>query len=155
SEFLLRAAKASVVPWHWHTANEAITVVKGTFTVECEGKKFDLGPGSFTYTPSRLIHRATFSEGSLIALSADGPFDLSWGGGPLTGRKSGEATPVPAAFEPGRIEIEGVPMEAVEVARGGRPGEAPGPGKKVTDPVAVKRLLGALESGRSGQGGAL
>ena len=152
TQLLIRAPKQAVVPWHWHTANEAITVVKGTFTVECEGKKIDLGPGSFTYTPSRLIHRATFSEGSMIAISADGPFDISWAGEPPSARKPGEAMPVPGGFAEDPLEIEGVAIEAVEVARGGRPGEPPGPGKKVTDPAAVKRLLGALKSGRAAQG---
>jgi quercetin dioxygenase-like cupin family protein len=148
TQILIRAAKQAVVPWHWHTANEAITVMKGTFTVECEGKKIDLGPGSFTFTPSRLIHRATFAEDSMIAISADAPFDINWAGAPPTAKKPGEeAAPKPAGLEP--IEIEGVPIEAVEVARAERPGDAPAPGKRVTDPAAVKRILGALKSGRA------
>ena len=53
-----RAAKQAG-PLALDTANEAIMVKKGIL-VECEGKKVDLGPGSFIYTPSRLIHRATF-----------------------------------------------------------------------------------------------
>jgi quercetin dioxygenase-like cupin family protein len=56
TQLLIRATKQAVVPWHWHTANEAITVVQGTFTVECEGKKTDLAPGSFTYTPDPPGH---------------------------------------------------------------------------------------------------
>ncbi len=153
TQLLIRAPKQAVVPWHWHTANEAITVVKGTFTVECEGKRIDLGPGSFTYTPSRLIHRATFTEGGMIAISADAPFDIKWAGAPPTARKPGEAAlPVPAGFEQDPLEIMGVPIEAVEVARAGQPGEAPAPGKKVTDPAVVKRILGALKSGRAPQG---
>jgi quercetin dioxygenase-like cupin family protein len=155
TQVLIRATKQAVVPWHWHTANEAITVVKGTFTVECEGKRIDLGPGSFTYTPSRLIHRATFSEGSMISISADGPFDIHWAGAPPTAKKPGEAAlPKPAGFAQEPLEIEGVPIEAIEVAHAGRPGEAPAPGRKVTDPAVVKRLLGALESGRAAQGAA-
>jgi len=155
TQLLVRATKPAVVPWHWHTANEAIMVMKGTFTLECEGKKVDLGPGSFTYTPSRLIHRATFSEGCMIAISADGPFEINWAGAPPTARKPGEAAmPVPAGFEKDSLEIGGVPIEAVEVARAGRPGEAPAPGKQVTDPAVVKRILGALESGRAPQGAA-
>lgn len=155
THLLLRAPKQAVVPWHWHTANEAITVVKGTFTVECEGKKIELGPGSFTYTPSRLIHRATFTEGCMIAISADGPFDLHWAGAPPAAKKPGEAaTPVPAGVEQAALEIQGVPIEAVEVARMERTGEAPAQGRKVTDPAGVKRILGALESGRAAQGAA-
>jgi quercetin dioxygenase-like cupin family protein len=148
TQLLIRSTKQVVVPWHWHTPNEAITVLKGTFTVECEGKQIDLDPFSFTYTPSRLIHRATFSAGCMIAISADGPFDIHWAGAPPTVKKPGEAaTAKPAGFEQDPLEIEGVPIEAVEIARGGRPGEAPAPGRKVTDPAAVKRILGTLQSG--------
>jgi quercetin dioxygenase-like cupin family protein len=155
TQILVRATKPAVVPWHWHTANEAITVISGTFTLECEGKRTDLGPGSFTYAPSRLIHRATFSEGCTIALNGDGPFDLHWAGAPPTAKKPGEAAmPVPAGFERDPLSIEGVPIEAVEVTRAGRPGEAPAPGRKVTDPAGVKRILGALESGRAARGAA-
>jgi quercetin dioxygenase-like cupin family protein len=150
TQVLIRATKHAVVPWHWHTANEANMVITGTFTVECEGKKFDLGPGSFIYTPSRLIHRATFSDGCMIAISGDGAFDLNWAGAPPTAKKPGEAAiPKPAGVEQDPLEIEGVPVEAVEVVRGGQPGEAPAPGKKVTDPAGVKRILGALKSGRA------
>jgi quercetin dioxygenase-like cupin family protein len=154
TQLLVRATMPAVVPWHWHTANEAITVMKGTFTVECEGRKIDLGPGSFSYAPSRLIHRATFTEGCMIAISADGPFDITWAGAPPTAKKPGETMPVPAGFEQNPLEIEGIPIEAVEVARAERPGEAPAPGKQVTDPAVVKRLLGALKSGRAAQGAA-
>jgi quercetin dioxygenase-like cupin family protein len=155
TQLLIRTTKQAVVPWHWHTANEAITVIKGTFTVECEGKRIDLDSGSFTYTPARLIHRATFSESCMISISADGPFDINWAGAPPAAKQPGEvALPKPAGFEQERLEIEGVPIEAVEVARAGVLGEAPAPGKKVTDPVVVERLVGVLESGRAAQGAA-
>ncbi|TAH35994.1 MAG: cupin domain-containing protein [Planctomycetota bacterium] len=155
TQLLVRATKQAVVPWHWHTPNEAVTVMKGTFTVECEGKKIDLGPGSFTYTPSRLIHRATFTEGSMIAISADGPFDIHWAGAPPAAKEPGETTiPKPAGSEQDLLEIQGVPIEAVEVAPAGRPGEAAAPGQKVTDPAGVKRILGALKSGQAAQGAA-
>lgn len=150
TQLLIRAPKPAVVPWHWHTANEAITVLKGAFTIECEGKRIDLGPGSFTYAPSRLIHRATFGENSMISISADGPFDIQWAGAPPTAKTAGEAAmAVPAGYEEDPLEIEDVPIETVEVARGGRAGEGHAPGKKVTDPAAVRRILDALESGRA------
>jgi quercetin dioxygenase-like cupin family protein len=155
TQLLIRAPKPAVVPWHWHTPNEALTVIQGTFTVECEGKRIDLGPGSFTYTPSRLIHRAAFSEGCMIAISVDGSFDIHWAGAPPTARKPGEAAiPRPAAFEQDPLEIEGVPVETVEVARAGPPDEAHAPGKQVSDAAGVRRILGALKSGRAAQGAA-
>ena len=89
----------------------------------------------------------------MIAISVDGPFDIQWAGAPPTARKPGEAAiPKPAGFEEDPLEIEGVPIEAVEVARAGPPGEAPAPGKKVSDSAGVKRIVGALQSGRATQG---
>jgi quercetin dioxygenase-like cupin family protein len=150
TQLLIRAPKPTVVPWHWHTPNEAITVVAGRFTVECEGKTIALGPGSFTYTPSRLIHRATFTEGCTIAISADGPFDIVWAGAPPAAKQPGDAAkPKSAGFERGPLEIEGVPVEAIEVELAVRPGEAPVPGTKVSDTPGVKRILASLESGRA------
>jgi quercetin dioxygenase-like cupin family protein len=152
TQLLIRAPKEVVVPWHWHTANEAITVLSGTFTVACESKRIELGAGSFTYTPSRLIHEATFTEGCMIAISADGPFDIHWAGAPPKANKPGEALPSkPAGFEQDGLEIEGVQIEAIEVARAGRPGEAHAPATKATDPGAVKRILSALGSSRTTQ----
>jgi len=150
TQILMRAPKQVVVPWHWHSANEAITVLEGTFTVECEGKRVDLGPGSFTYAPSRLIHRATFTEGCRIALSGDSSFDIQWAGAPPAAKMPGElATPKQANAAQGPLEIEGVPIEAIDVARAERPGEMHGPGQKVAEASAVKRILAALESGRA------
>lgn len=154
TQLMIRAPKQVVVPWHWHTANEAITVLEGTFTVECEGKRIDLGAGSFTWTPSRLIHRATFTEGCTIVISADCSFDINWAGAPPTAKKPGDAEVPKPALAADRLEIDGVPIEAVEIVRGGRPGESPPPGKKVPEPAAVKRILGALESGRVAAGAA-
>ena len=155
TQLLIRATKPAVVPWHWHTANEAITIMKGTFTVECEGRSVDLGVGSFTYTPSRLIHRAMFSEDCMIAISADGSFDINWAGAPPSATKPGEAAmPKPASFERDGLVIEGVPVEAVEIARAEGPGEAPAASMKVTDAARVKGILAAIDSGRAARSAA-
>ena len=155
TQLLIRAPKQAVVPWHWHSANEAITVIQGTFTVECESKKVEFGPGSFAYTPSRLVHRATFTEGCRIALSGDSSFDIQWAGAPPAAKSPGEmATPKQANAGQGPLEIEGVPIEAIDVARAERPGEMHGPGQKVAETSAVKRILAALESGRAARGSA-
>src|ERR1700757_2240954 len=48
------------VPRHWHTANETITVLKGTFVVAHDGSEAttELTPGSFAYMPAKMIHEA-------------------------------------------------------------------------------------------------
>jgi quercetin dioxygenase-like cupin family protein len=48
------------VPRHWHSSNESITVVKGTFVVAHDGSddKTVLVPGGFAYMPAKMIHEA-------------------------------------------------------------------------------------------------
>ena len=58
---MIRVPKDSHVPMHWHTANETHTIVKGTFIVECDGKRAVLDQGSFNYMPATMRHRRTES----------------------------------------------------------------------------------------------
>ena len=81
------------VPKHWHTANETHTVVNGTFIIECEGQRLELGAGSFNYVPSRMVHEAwtKADEGALLFITVDRAWDVNWVGGP----------PKPEDFTPG------------------------------------------------------
>jgi mannose-6-phosphate isomerase-like protein (cupin superfamily) len=59
TQLMIRTPKNFHVPRHWHTANETHTVVSGTITFEHEGgQREELGPGSFMYMPSKMIHQA-------------------------------------------------------------------------------------------------
>ncbi len=53
TQLLIRAPKALHVRRHWHSANETHTVISGSATFECAGKKVEFGPGGFNYTPAR------------------------------------------------------------------------------------------------------
>ena len=70
------------VPRHWHSSNETITVLKGTFTVAHDGSpdKTALDPGGFTYMPAKMIHEAwtTPDEDALYFITTDGKFDINW-----------------------------------------------------------------------------
>ena len=48
------------VPRHWHSSNETITVLKGTFVVAHDGSedKTELKAGGFAYMPAKMIHEA-------------------------------------------------------------------------------------------------
>jgi mannose-6-phosphate isomerase-like protein (cupin superfamily) len=72
------------VPKHWHTANETHTIVSGTFIMSHDGKREELGVGSFNYVPSRMVHEAWTKpdEGALLFITVDGPWDLNWVEGP-------------------------------------------------------------------------
>jgi mannose-6-phosphate isomerase-like protein (cupin superfamily) len=85
TQLMIRTPKNFHVPRHWHTANETHTVVSGTITFEDEGgQREELGPGSFMYMPSKMIHQAWTQpdEGSLLFITVDGPWDVNWVDGP-------------------------------------------------------------------------
>ena len=85
TKLMIRTPKDFHVPKHWHTANETHTVVSGTFIMEHEeGKRHELGPGSFNYVPSKAVHQAWTKpeEGALLFITVDGPWDVNWVDGP-------------------------------------------------------------------------
>ena len=84
THLLIRVPKNFHVPKHWHTANETHTVVKGSFVVECEGKRDTLDQGSWNYVPSKMPHEAWTkpNEGALLFITVDSAWDINWVGAP-------------------------------------------------------------------------
>ena len=72
-----------VVPAHWHSNDEIVTVVSGSGAFGL-GDKFDpkllrpLGPGSVVVAPAKHNHFATTKTGMIIQVSAVGPFDMTY-----------------------------------------------------------------------------
>ena len=69
------------VPRHWHSSNETITVLKGTFTVAHDGSpdKTPLAPGGFLYMPAKMIHEAwTGDDGATYFITVDGKWDVNF-----------------------------------------------------------------------------
>jgi quercetin dioxygenase-like cupin family protein len=84
TQLMIRAPKALHVRKHWHSANETNTVIGGTATFACDGKKAEFGPGGFNYMPARMVHEAWVGAGSVTFITADGPWDVNWVEGPPT-----------------------------------------------------------------------
>ncbi len=85
SQLMIRSPKNYHAPRHWHTANETHLVVSGTFIMRHDGgEKEALGPGSFNYMPSKMVHEAWTKpdEGSMEFITVDGPWDLNLMEGP-------------------------------------------------------------------------
>ncbi len=80
TQLMIRVPKNFHVPPHWHTANETHTIVKGTFIMECEGRRAELGPGSFNYMPSKMVHQAWTKpeEETLLFITVDGAWDVNF-----------------------------------------------------------------------------
>ncbi len=84
TSLLIGTPKAIRIRKHWHTANETHTIITGAAKFECEGKKAELGPGSFNYMPAKTIHEAWLPAGSLTFITVDGAWDVNWVEGPPT-----------------------------------------------------------------------
>ena len=85
TQLMIRTPKNYHAPRHWHTANEAHTVISGTFIMQDDGgQRQVLGPGSFNYMPSKMVHQAWTppNEGCLVFVTVDGPWDLNLMEGP-------------------------------------------------------------------------
>lgn len=93
TQLMIRVPKNTHVPKHWHSANETHTVLSGTFVIECEGQRVELGSGSFNYVPKKMVHEAwtKANEGTLLFITVDKAWDINWVGGP----------PKPEDFSPG------------------------------------------------------
>jgi hypothetical protein len=70
-----------VVPPHWHTMTERITVLSGTFYVG-SGDKVDraasqaLALGGFVSLPAKMHHYAWVKTPTVVQIDLEGPFDL-------------------------------------------------------------------------------
>ena len=84
TSLLIRTPKAIHVRKHWHTANESHTMITGTATLACDGKKFELSPGGFNFMPAKMIHEAWLPANSLTFITVDGAWDINWVEGPPT-----------------------------------------------------------------------
>ncbi len=83
TELLLHSPKNFHVERHWHSANETITMLHGTFILKHDGsnKRVTLDqPGSFAWMPAKMIHEAwtTPDEDALYFITTDGKFDINW-----------------------------------------------------------------------------
>jgi quercetin dioxygenase-like cupin family protein len=79
--FLVRAEAPTgcVVPSHWHTSGEQITVVSGVVTIKMtNGKSFELKEGGYAYIPSKHVHQFGCSGPCVHFVQSDGPYDIHY-----------------------------------------------------------------------------
>jgi len=84
TQLLIRTPKAIHVRKHWHTANESHTMINGTATLACEGKRVEIGPGGYNYMPAKMVHEAWLPANSLTFITVDSAWDINWVEGPPT-----------------------------------------------------------------------
>jgi quercetin dioxygenase-like cupin family protein len=82
STILLKATPGCVVAWHYHTAMEQVTVIRGFLEMEMTGHAAaTLGPGGFAAMPGKMAHRfvCTGKKECLLSVMFDGAYDIFWG----------------------------------------------------------------------------
>jgi quercetin dioxygenase-like cupin family protein len=84
TKLMIRTPKAIHIRKHWHSANETHTIIKGLAKFECDGKRSELGPGSFNYMPAKMVHEAWLPADSLTFITVDAAWDVNWVEGPPT-----------------------------------------------------------------------
>ena len=70
TQLLIRSPKALHV--RKHSANETHTVIVGSATFECDGRKAEFGPGGYNYMPARMVHEAWVAAGAVAFITVDG-----------------------------------------------------------------------------------
>ncbi len=81
STFILKAPEHCAVPWHYHTAEEQLVVIRGPVLTEMDGMQSStLGAGGFALMPSKKHHRFSCGSGSecLMVVSFDRSYDIFW-----------------------------------------------------------------------------
>lgn len=69
------------IPAHWHSMDEHVTVLSGTFNIGM-GEALDakasqaLAPGGFVSLPAKMHHFAWTSAPTVVQINLEGPFDL-------------------------------------------------------------------------------
>jgi quercetin dioxygenase-like cupin family protein len=67
------------IPWHWHTPNEHLMLVKGVARVEMkDGKPMTLKEGGFALMPSRHVHQFLCETTCLVYVYSDVAFDIHY-----------------------------------------------------------------------------
>jgi uncharacterized cupin superfamily protein len=69
------------IPAHWHSMDERVTVLSGTFNIGMGDKlstqtSQPLTSGGFVSLPAKMHHFAWTSAPTVVQLNLEGPFDL-------------------------------------------------------------------------------
>jgi quercetin dioxygenase-like cupin family protein len=72
-------APGCAIPWHWHTPNEHVMMVSGTFRFEIQGEaSVQVNPGDFVFIPSHHTSQTTClgPDACINFLYTDAPADM-------------------------------------------------------------------------------
>ena len=84
STWILKAPPGCIVPWHSHTAEEQLIVVRGSVRAEMGNQPpTQLEPGGFAVMGSHMAHQFACrgTAACVMFVSFDGAYDIKWGKG--------------------------------------------------------------------------
>ncbi|HYK41948.1 MAG TPA: cupin domain-containing protein [Thermoanaerobaculia bacterium] len=79
SIILARAETGCTVPWHWHSPNEHLMMVKGTARLDMKNEKSSmLRAGGFAMLPAKHAHQFVCTSSCLFYVYSDAAFDIHY-----------------------------------------------------------------------------
>jgi quercetin dioxygenase-like cupin family protein len=70
------------IPPHWHTNDEQLTILSGTFLLHMgdtqDAPTQELGPGAYHFLPGKMHHAAEAKGDTVLQLDGMGPFDIHY-----------------------------------------------------------------------------
>ncbi|MDB4963596.1 MAG: Cupin region [Myxococcales bacterium] len=78
----LKAPAGYVIPPHWHSKDEELTVVAGTLVLHMgdtmKAEPHELGAGAYHFLPAKMHHGAESKGDTVVQISGMGPFDIHY-----------------------------------------------------------------------------
>ncbi|CAN5689526.1 hypothetical protein BH23GEM9_BH23GEM9_14400 [soil metagenome] len=79
SVILARMETGCTIPWHWHTPNEHLMMVRGEAVMEMrDGQQLSLRPGGFALMPSGHVHQARCIQECTMFVYSDSALDIRY-----------------------------------------------------------------------------
>lgn len=79
SIILAKADTGCTVPWHWHSPNEHLMMVKGVARLDMKsGKPITLRAGGYAMLPAKHVHRFVCTSSCVFYVHSDGAFDIHY-----------------------------------------------------------------------------
>jgi quercetin dioxygenase-like cupin family protein len=78
---LIKMTSGCKIPWHWHTANEALAMVGGKAKLEMKNGTMSMSsvsPGDYVYLPGKHVHQFTCLAACTLFDLTEGAFDIHY-----------------------------------------------------------------------------
>jgi hypothetical protein len=78
----LKLPQGYKVPPHWHTKDEQLTILSGTFVLHMgdtmDAPAHELGAGAYHFLPGKMHHAAEVKDEVILQVDGTGPFDIHY-----------------------------------------------------------------------------